>query len=154
MSGHGSSRIVAYSERRSVPGWRAAVERIPVGDTHGRGVKSATVPLDVGTEEELWVDASGVSFADGTVYTFRDITEDERLDQAKTDFVATVSHELRTPLASVYGAAVTLQERFAVLGPEQRAQLLGLLAEQASRLSTIIDELLLASKLAGRIDSG
>ena len=111
------------------------------------------MPLDVGPEE-LWVDASGVRFADGTVYTFRDITEDERLDQAKTDFVATVSHELRTPLASVYGAAVTLQERFDVLGPEQRSQLLGLLAEQASRLSTIIDELLLASKLAGRIDSG
>src|SRR5262249_45303710 len=97
---------------------------------------------------------SGVSFADGIVYTVRDITEDERLDQAKTDFVATVSHELRTPLASVYGAAVTLQERFAVLGAERRAELLGLLADQAEKLSTIIDELLLASKLAGRIDSG
>jgi len=155
MTGLPAKKVLRHRADNALPGWRAAVERIPVGDAHGRngGVESATVPLDVGPEE-LWVDASGVRFADGTVYTFRDITEDERLDQAKTDFVATVSHELRTPLASVYGAAVTLQERFDVLGPEQRSQLLGLLAEQASRLSTIIDELLLASKLAGRIDSG
>src|SRR5204862_5500522 len=121
------------------------VQRIPVGDAHGRngGVESATVPLDVGPEE-LWVDVSGVRFADGTVYTFRDITEDERLDQAKTDFVATVSHELRTPLASVYGAAVTLRRRFSTLEPWQRDQLLELLAEQANRLTSIIDEILLA----------
>ena len=52
------------------------------------------------------------------------------------------------------GAAVTLQQRFELLGSAERAQLLGLLAEQASRLSSIIDELLLASKLAARIDSG
>ena len=155
MTGIPARKVMRKRAESVLPGWRAAVQRIPVGDARGRngGVKSATVPLDVGPEE-LWVDASGVTFADGTVYTFRDITEDERLDQAKTDFVATVSHELRTPLASVYGAAVTLQERFGVLTPAQRSQLLELLAEQASRLSTIIDELLLASKLAGRIDSG
>ncbi len=155
MTGIPARKVMRKRAESAVPGWRAAVDRIPVGDARTRngGVKSATVPLDLGAEE-LWVDASGVRFADGTVYTFRDITEDERLDQAKTDFVATVSHELRTPLASVYGAAVTLQERFGVLAPEQRSQLLALLAEQASRLSTIIDELLLASKLAGRIDSG
>jgi signal transduction histidine kinase len=155
MTGLPARKVLRKRAEHAIPGWRAAVLRIPVGDARGRNgaVNSATVPLDVGPEE-LWVDASGVQFADGTVYTFRDITEDERLDQAKTDFVATVSHELRTPLASVYGAAVTLQERFGVLAPEQRSQLLDLLAEQASRLSTIIDELLLASKLAGRIDSG
>jgi signal transduction histidine kinase len=155
MTGIPARKVMRKRAESVLPGWRAAVQRIPVGDARGRngGVKSATVPLDVGPEE-LWVDASGVTFADGTVYTFRDITEDERLDQAKTDFVATVSHELRTPLASVYGAAVTLQERFGVLTPAQRSQLLELLAEQAGRLSTIIDELLLASKLAGRIDSG
>jgi signal transduction histidine kinase len=153
MTGIPARKVMRKRADGALPGWRAAVQRIPVGDARKGSVKSVTVPLDVGPEE-LWVDASGVTFADGTVYTFRDITEDERLDQAKTDFVATVSHELRTPLASVYGAAVTLQERFDVLTPEQRSQLLELLAEQASRLSTIIDELLLASKLAGRIDSG
>jgi PAS domain S-box-containing protein len=155
ITGLPAKKLLRQRAENAIPGWHAAAQRIPVSDTHERAgsATSATVPLDLGGEE-LWVDASGVRFVDGTVYTFRDITEDERLDQAKTDFVATVSHELRTPLASVYGAAVTLQERFAVLAPERRAELLGLLAEQANRLSTIIDELLLASKLAGRIDSG
>jgi PAS domain S-box-containing protein len=157
ITGLPARKVLRQHAERAIPGWQAAVERIPVGDARGHhgggGASSATVPLDVGSEE-LWLDVSGVRFDDGTVYTFRDITEDERLDQAKTDFVATVSHELRTPLASVYGAAVTLQKRFDGLGSAERGQLLALLAEQASRLSSIIDELLLASKLAGRIDSG
>jgi two-component system phosphate regulon sensor histidine kinase PhoR len=156
ITGLPAKKVLGQRADKVIPGWQAAAPRIPVSRTHertSRATSSVTVPLDVGAEE-LWVDVSGVSFDDGTVYTFRDITEDERLDQAKTDFVATVSHELRTPLASVYGAAITLQERFEVLGPERRTQLLGLLAEQAGRLSVIIDELLLASKLAGRIDSG
>ena len=48
----------------AIPGWRAAVQQIPVGDAHEPhgGVKSATVPLDIGPEE-LWVAASGVRFA-------------------------------------------------------------------------------------------
>jgi len=155
ITGLPAKKVLRHRADRAIPGWQAAIERIPVGDAQGQGTAegSATVPLDTGAEE-VWLDISGVRFADGTVYTFRDITEDERLDQAKTDFVATVSHELRTPLASVYGAAVTLQERFDILDARQRAQLLGLLADQASKLSAIIDELLLASKLAGRIDSG
>ena len=155
ITGLPARKVMRQRADKAIPGWAAASERIPVSDTAERtgSTSSAIIPLDVGPEE-LWIDASGVRFVDGTVYTFRDITEDERLDQAKTDFVATVSHELRTPLASVYGAAVTLQERFSVLGAERRSQLLELLAEQATKLSTIIDELLLASKLAGRIDSG
>jgi two-component system, OmpR family, phosphate regulon sensor histidine kinase PhoR len=136
-----------------VPGWEAASPQIPIGDAHKlQGpMASATVPLEIHSGE-VWLAASAVRFADGTVYTFRDISEDERLDQAKTDFVATVSHELRTPLASVFGAALTLRKRFSTLEPWRRDQLLELLAEQANRLTTIIDEILLASKLATRLD--
>jgi len=155
ITGLTEDRVLGSNAERAIPGWQAAAAQIPVGDAadlDGRAV-SATVVLESETRE-LWLAASGVRVADGTVYTFRDITEDERLDQAKTDFVATVSHELRTPLASVYGAALTLRQRFSTLEVEQRDQLLRLVAEQASRLSSIIDELLLASKLAGRLDSG
>jgi PAS domain S-box-containing protein len=161
ITGLPARKVLRHHADHAIPGWKAAAERIPIVDARDRdnrgkassATASATVPIEVGSEE-LWLDVSGVHFDDGTVYTFRDITEDERLDQAKTDFVATVSHELRTPLASVYGAAITLQQRFDLLGPAERAQLLGLLSEQAGKLSSIIDELLLASKLAARIDSG
>ena len=148
-------RVLGSSADEAIPGWRAAAPQIPVGEAEGLpgSAASATVPLEI-DQRELWLAASGVRFADGTVYTFRDITEDERLDQAKTDFVATVSHELRTPLASVYGAALTLQQRFSALDAPRRDELLQLLADQANRLSSIINELLLASRLAGRLDAG
>ena len=68
------------------------------------------MPLEIGGRE-LWLSVSGVGFDDGVVYAFRDVTEEQRLEQLKADFVATVSHELRTPLAAVYGAAMTLQRR-------------------------------------------
>jgi len=154
ITGLTAERVLGSSAEIAIPGWQATVDQIPVGDAQDLegGAAPATVPLDT-EARELWLSASGVRFADGTVYTFRDITEDERLDQAKTDFVATVSHELRTPLASVYGAALTLQQRSSTLEPWRRDQLLELLADQANRLTTIIDELLLASRLATRLDS-
>jgi PAS domain S-box-containing protein len=154
ITGVTADQVIGASADDAIPGWEEAAPQIPVGDAHELDgyTASATVPLETDAGE-LWMAASGVRFGDGIVYTFRDITEDERLDQAKTDFVATVSHELRTPLASVYGAAVTLRERFSTLDVHRRDQLLQLLAEQANRLSTIIDELLLASSLAGTLDS-
>ncbi len=154
MTGRTADQVLGRNADDAIPGWEAAAPQIPVGDAHEleSNIASATVPLETDAGER-WMAASGVRFADGTVYTFRDITEDERLDRAKTDFVATVSHELRTPLASVYGAALTLRQRFATLDVQRRDQLLQLLAEQANRLSTIIDELLLASRLAGRLDA-
>lgn len=153
MTGRTADQALGKSADDAIPGWQAAAPQIPVGDAHEveSNVASATIPLETDAGER-WLAASGVRFADGIVYTFRDITEDERLDRAKTDFVATVSHELRTPLASVYGAALTLRQRFATLDVKRRDELLQLLAEQANRLSTIIDELLLASKLSGRLD--
>ena len=57
----------------------------------------------------------------GTVYAFRDLTEERAVDQLKSDFVSTVSHELRTPLAAIYGAALTLQRDDVRLEESQRA---------------------------------
>jgi two-component system phosphate regulon sensor histidine kinase PhoR len=154
ITGLTADRVLDAKSDEAIPGWEEAAQLIPVGDADDleAGATSATVPVEIDAQE-LWLAASGVRFDEGTVYTFRDISEDERLDKEKADFVATVSHELRTPLASVYGAAITLRHRFAALDLRRRDQLLQLLAEQANRLSSIIDELLLASRLASRLDS-
>jgi len=151
ITGLTAKRVLGMRADATIPGWRVAERQIPVGDAAelDRNATATTVPLEV-EGRELWLAASGVAFADGIVYSFRDISEDERLDQAKTDFVATVSHELRTPLASVYGAALTLQRHFDNLEEPQRERLLNLIAEEADRLSDIIDDILLAS----RLDSG
>jgi two-component system phosphate regulon sensor histidine kinase PhoR len=81
------------------------------------------------------------------VYAFRDVTDERRLDEEKSDFIATISHELRTPMAAVYGAAETLLRRAVDLEEAQARQLLEMIASQAARLSHITEEVLLASRL-------
>ena len=80
----------------------------------------ATAPLDV-PGRELWLSLSGVEFADGVVYAFRNLTEERALDELKGEFVATVSHELRTPLSAIYGCAQTLRRSDVELDDEHRA---------------------------------
>ena len=69
------------------------------------------------------------------------------LDKLKDDFVATVSHELRTPLTSINGYAQTMLLRADVLEEADRRTFLEATVRQCSRLSTIVESLLLASQL-------
>jgi two-component system phosphate regulon sensor histidine kinase PhoR len=110
-----------------------------------RPARALTLPLEVG-DRELWLSLSGVAFPDGVVYAFRDVTEEHQLERMKSDFIATVSHELRTPLAAIYGAATTLRQR-AGLEVEQREAFLGMIEEQAERLTQIVTDILTASRV-------
>ena len=113
------------------------------------GATPRTVPATI-QGRELWLSISGVPSSDGTAYAFRDVTADRQLDRLKSDFVATVSHELRTPLAAVYGAALTLAERDFTGREDLRRALVTTIAEQAARLSAIVDDIL----FVGRLESG
>ena len=86
-------------------------------------------------DRELWLSFSAVRFDEGTVYAFRDLTEERGLEQMRSDFVATVSHELRTPLAAIYGAAVTLRRDDLELGDDMRDRLLEVVVEESDRLA-------------------
>jgi two-component system phosphate regulon sensor histidine kinase PhoR len=131
----------------ALPGWSEVRDLLHVDRDRGSSNGRATsVPLDVGGNE-LWLSISGVAVDDGTVYAFRDLTEERRLEQLKADFIATVSHELRTPLAAVHGAAKTLQRDDIVLGGAVSGQLLRLICEQSERLATMVNDILLASRV-------
>jgi two-component system phosphate regulon sensor histidine kinase PhoR len=125
-----------------IPGWAELRQLIPVADDRPRAVMA---PF-----EGLWLSISGVRFTDGVVYAFRDLTEERRLEQMRSDFVATVSHELRTPLASIHGASVTLSRRGKELGPALHERLIAIVVEQSERLSELVEQILLAAQL----DSG
>jgi PAS domain S-box-containing protein len=133
----------------AIPHWREVSERVPVSGQPGNGerARAETIPLDIGGRER-WLSFSGVAFEDGTVYTFRDVTEERRLVEARSDCVATVSHELRTPLAAIYGAALTLRRSDVELDAAGREQLLSTIADQSDRLARIVEEILLTSRLA------
>ncbi|MEX2211595.1 MAG: ATP-binding protein [Gaiellaceae bacterium] len=110
-----------------------------------------TVPVEV-QGRELWLSISGVALEEGTVYAFRDLTEERVLERLKSEFVATVSHEIRTPLAAVHGAALTLLRRDLELEDDIQTRLLQVIGDESARLATIVNDLLLASHLdSGRL---
>jgi PAS domain S-box-containing protein len=127
------------------PMWQAIRERVEVANG-GAMPRSVTLPLEFGGNE-LWLSFAAVQSAEGVVYAFRDLTAERRLEEAKSDFIATVSHELRTPLSAVYGAAVTLLRQDVDLPPAQTRLLLEMIGTQAARLTQIVEDVLLASRL-------
>ena len=75
-----------------------------------------------------------------------DLTQQQRVERMRADFVANASHELRTPLASLLGFIETLQ------GParddaEARARFLEIMREQASRMARLITDLMSLSRI-------
>jgi two-component system sensor histidine kinase ResE len=106
------------------------------------------VPVEL-QRGERWLSVSGVSLPGGTVYAFRDLTEERRVERLKSEFVATISHELRTPLAAIYGAALTLRRTEPGL-EAQREGLLDVVATESERLARIVNDILWVS----RVESG
>ncbi len=125
--------------------WQTLAARIPVAEG-GAVARPVTLPFEIGGRD-LWLSIVAVRGADGVVYGFRDLTSEQRLEEEKSDFVATISHELRTPMAAVYGAAQTLLRQDVDLPAEQRQELLEMIATEAARLSQITEEVLLTSQL-------
>lgn len=76
----------------------------------------------------------------------RDVSQQQRLEQMRRDFVANVSHELRTPLTVVGGFLETLLEEGESL-PAHVQRSLSLMAQQSGRMSQIVEDLLLLSRL-------
>jgi two-component system phosphate regulon sensor histidine kinase PhoR len=76
----------------------------------------------------------------------RDVTQTERVDAMRRDFVANVSHELRTPLTVVNGFLETLLDADMPLDDVRRRHL-QLMHEQAGRMNRLIEDLLMLSRL-------
>jgi PAS domain S-box-containing protein len=135
-----------------LPDWPSLRSRIPAASgPDASAPRPATLPVEV-EGQERWLSISAVSFTGGTVFAFRDMTDERAVEQLKTDFVATVSHELRTPLAGIYGAAMTLRHREEAVEPEQRNRLLDVISSESNRLARIVNDILWASRLeSGRM---
>ncbi len=127
----------------------APAAQVLAGWPVGQGERAQTFPVD-GPHGELWLSLTAAEFSHGTVYAFRDLTDERAVEQLKSDFVSTVSHELRTPLAAIYGAAMTLRRGDVELNDAQEAGMLEVIAGESERLARIVNDILLAS----RLDSG
>lgn len=76
-----------------------------------------------------------------------DITAVELSELMRRDFVANVSHEIRTPLTVLSGFVESLQTLS--LNAVERTKYLGLMAQQAHRMQTLVSDLLTLSRLEG-----
>jgi two-component system phosphate regulon sensor histidine kinase PhoR len=132
-----------------IGGWPALERRLAIAPAPGRTESRAVLPATV-SGRELWLSMSGVDYGEGVVYAFRDVTGERRLEELKSDFVATVSHELRTPLTSVYGVLKTLGRPESALTPEQEQALLAIGEREANRLRDLIEQILELPVIEGR----
>jgi two-component system, OmpR family, phosphate regulon sensor histidine kinase PhoR len=82
----------------------------------------------------------------GAMAILHDITDLERLERVRKDFVANVSHELRTPLTAIRGYAETLLDG-ALDDPDNRRRFVEIIQSHAIRLNNIASDLLTLSEL-------
>jgi two-component system, OmpR family, phosphate regulon sensor histidine kinase PhoR len=84
----------------------------------------------------------------GAVAVLRDLTETERVEKTRRDFIANVSHELRTPLTSIQGYAETLLD--SSQGNNHVREFLEIIRKNAARMSRLTEDLLTLA----RVESG
>jgi two-component system sensor histidine kinase SenX3 len=80
-----------------------------------------------------------------TLLIIRDVTERERLDQMRTDFVSNTSHELKTPVASVSLLAEAIES--AADDPDQVRRFAGRITAEAERLAELTSRIMSLSRL-------
>ena len=150
IAGLSEADAVGRLAREALDGWEVFAQLGPLRTPGGPAAsRPASVPIELGGRE-LWLSISAVTFGEGTVFAFRDLTEEQAVERMKADFISTVSHELRTPLAAIYGAALTLQRDDVDLVGARAQELLSVVADESDRLARIVNDILWAS----RVDSG
>jgi two-component system phosphate regulon sensor histidine kinase PhoR len=84
----------------------------------------------------------------GAVAVLRDLTETERMEKSRRDFIANVSHELRTPLTSIQGYTETLLDN--PIADNHLRDFLEIIRKNAARMSRLTEDLLTLA----RVESG
>jgi two-component system phosphate regulon sensor histidine kinase PhoR len=111
----------------------------PRGDLETRGVNA-------------WIiDAARLPTPEGSDPTtrviIRDVTTEHQTEQIRKDFVANASHELRTPMAIINGYLENLLDDHMVEEPEVARRFLTVMRKHADRISRIVEDMLVISRL-------
>ena len=77
---------------------------------------------------------------------FSDLTHIRKLERVRADFVANVSHELRSPLTAILGFVETIKDQDS-LEKDRMEKFLSIIHKNVIRLSDIVDDLLVLSKV-------
>jgi len=120
-------------------------------------VKAATSSKDVRTARATSIvpgrafDVTAAPLPEGgVVAVLRDLTETERVEKTRRDFIANVSHELRTPLTSIQGYTETLLDTLPSDSTTPTREFLEIIRKNALRMSRLTEDLLTLA----RVESG
>lgn len=109
--------------------------------------------LDFSTDEELYILRASLSviqketgFVNGLIVVLHDITEQEKIDQERREFVANVSHELRTPLTTMKSYLESLAEGL-WRDEEIAPRFIEVVQTETERMIRLVNDLLQLSKL-------
>jgi two-component system phosphate regulon sensor histidine kinase PhoR len=111
----------------------------PLGDLETRGVNAWIIDA-----APIPTPAGGISTARVII---RDVTAEHQLEQIRKDFVANASHELRTPLAIINGYLENLIDDDIYRDPEMARRFLTIMRKHADRISRIVEDMLVISRL-------
>ncbi len=111
----------------------------PRGDQENRGTNA-------------WIiDAARLPSAEAvdplTRVMIRDVTTEHQIEQIRKDFVANASHELRTPMAIISGYLENLLDDNMLDDPEMARRFLSVMRKHAERISRIVEDMLVISRL-------
>jgi two-component system sensor histidine kinase ResE len=113
-------------------------------------LEPASIHYTLPNERSLWITIVPVIGEDGectgVVGLFKDVTDLERLEKTRRDYVANVSHELRTPLTAVRGLLEPLSDGM-ITDEETRQRYYRIMLREVIRLSRLITDMLQLSRL-------
>jgi len=145
----GMRRLVPQTEREGVPLIEiirdpALIQAVEASEKDGEAQTVTTRALQPG---KVFHGTVTPMARGGFVLVFHDITERERVEKIRRDFIANVSHELRTPLTAVQGYAQTLNEQVA---DKTAKEYLEIIQKNSARMTRLTNDLLTLA----RVESG
>jgi two-component system phosphate regulon sensor histidine kinase PhoR len=142
-----AARMLGLNAREDVGRPIANLVREPVFvDYLGAPAGGEARPVRISGASGLVLSVQLIPYGDAqTLLLARDVTQAERVETMRRDFVANVSHELRTPLTVLVGFLETVREL--KLDAQRVRDYLAMMREQASRMHRIIEDLLALSQL-------
>ncbi|MEI6805083.1 MAG: CHASE domain-containing protein [Myxococcaceae bacterium] len=130
------------------PGFEVFVAKVKMGVAEER---QWTYVRKDGSCFPVLLSVTSIMGADGEILRFMgvasDMTEQQKINQIKNEFISTVSHELRTPLTSIKGSLGLISGAFSDVFPEAAKPLLKVALANSERLVRLVDDILDFEKL-------
>jgi signal transduction histidine kinase len=145
------SQVIEREEQFEIEGRQRTyyAVRYPVVDAAGEVFAVGSILVDITRQKRVEDDlrAARLELQDRAEHLDQTNAELREVDRLKTEFVASVSHELRTPLTSIRGYAELLLDEAAEDAGNQQTRMLGIIDRNARRLLSLVEDLLLLSKV-------